>query len=121
MPLRTLSQLAADEGLSSYQVKQAVRDGLEYVALGSRKFIADGAWERFIAERTKRCQGVTGDRASSLTTIEAASTISAGPKTVAAGSAARALSIAAKLKSRSRSSSMGGTEKTVRVIPPKSS
>jgi hypothetical protein len=39
MPLRTVAQVAADEGLSTYQVKRALDDGLAYVQLGGRKLI----------------------------------------------------------------------------------
>lgn len=49
MALRSLAQFQREEGLTRYQVDQLIRQGLEYVPVGSRKMIPSGAWEKFIA------------------------------------------------------------------------
>jgi hypothetical protein len=117
MALRTIQQFQKTEGLSRYQVDALIRSGLEYIMVGSRKMIPDGAWERFLAENTvKSCQEETTAPAFAGSTSEALST-SSGLRTVAAGSAARARQIGNKLKSRSRSSSTDGSDELGRVIP----
>jgi hypothetical protein len=121
MALRTIQQFQASEGLTRYQVDALIRSGLEYIMVGSRKMIPDGAWERFLAENTvKSCREETTALASASSIKEASFTF-AGQKTVAAGSAARARMIGDKLKSHSRSSSTDASAAPARVIPMRSS
>lgn len=120
MALRTIRQFQNAENLTRYQVDALLRTGLEHVVIGSRKMIPDGAWERWQEANTvKSCQDETTAHAFAGSISEGAS-MSAGLKTVAAGSAARARQIGNSLKSRSRNSSMGDSEKLGHVIPMRS-
>lgn len=120
MGLRTIREFQKAEGLTRYQVDTLLRTGLEHVVIGSRKMIPDGAWDRYLAENTvKSCQDETTAHAFAGSISEGAS-MSAGLKTVAAGSAARAREIGNSLKSRSRNSSTGDSERLGHVIPMRS-
>lgn len=118
--LRTIPQFCRETGLSRYAVDTLIRVGrLEYVVVVERKMIPDGAYERFIdANTVKSCPAEIPVHASASST-SAASTMSSGRREVAAGSAARALQIAARLKSRSPRSSTPDSGEPALVIPMK--
>lgn len=116
MPLRSLKQFQEQEALSRYQVELLLQDGLEHVLIGSRKMIPEGAFERFTCERTvKACRDPEKGPASGFIENERATTF-IGAKTVAAGSARRALQIANALKSSSRNGSSPDKESPGRVV-----
>ena len=116
--LATPRQAAAVMGLTEAQVRGLVRGGrIGHIVVGKRVMVPRDAIERFIADNTVQpCRVETLDHASGSSKSGAAIT-SSGLKAVAAGSAARALQIADKLKSRSPSSSTCVTETPARVIP----
>lgn len=120
--LASLAQTAEFMGLSESQVRQLIRSRrLEHILVGRRPFVPKTAIPRFIAENTVQpCHDETPAPVSASSKSGAVFT-SAGPKLVAAGSAARARQIANKLKSRSPSSCASEHEPAARVIPLKSS
>ena len=120
--LASLAQTAKVMGLSVSQVRQLIRSRrLEHILVGRRPFVPKTAIPRFIAENTVQpCHDETPAPVSASSKSGAVFT-SAGPKLVAAGSAARARQIANKLKSRSPSSCASEHEPAARVIPLKSS
>ena len=120
--LASLAQTAKVMGLSVSQVRQLIRSRrLEHILVGRRPFVPKTAIPRFIAENTVQpCHDETPAPVSASSKSGAVFT-SAGPKLVAAGSAARARQIANKLKSPLRSSCASEHEPAARVIPLKSS
>ena len=116
--LASLAQTAKVMGLSVSQVRQLIRSRrLEHILVGRRPFVPKTAIPRFIAENTVQpCHDETPAPVSASSKSGAVFT-SAGPKLVAAGSAARALQIAERLKSRSPSSSTCETATPDHVIP----
>jgi excisionase family DNA binding protein len=120
--LETPKQLAARVGLSERKVRLLIQTKqLEHVMIGCRVHIPCGAFERFIDERSvKPCRDETRDPAFVGSTSVNAS-ISLGPRTAAAASAALARRTANELKSFSGSSSTPEGEKTAQVIPLKCS
>src|SRR5215207_5307949 len=113
MPLRTLTQFAADERLPIGRVRALVNDQkLAHVLIGKRAHIPDGAWERYIADNmVEPCRVETPVPASASSNGVAPST-SHGLTAAAAGSARRVQAIADKLKSRSPSSSASASGTT---------
>src|SRR6516164_2606374 len=120
--LASLAETAKVMGLSGSQVRQLIRSGrLEHILVGRRPFVPKTAMPRFLAENTVQpCHDETPAPVSASSKSGAVFT-SAGPKLVAAGSAARARQIANKLKSRSPSSCASEHEPAARVTPLKSS
>jgi excisionase family DNA binding protein len=116
--LATPKQTAEVMGLTEAQVRGLIRAGrIAHVMVGKRPMIPRAAIENFIAQNTVLpCPVETLERASASSKSVGATTLS-GLKTVAAGSAARALQIASSLKSRSPSSSTSEPETRGRVIP----
>jgi excisionase family DNA binding protein len=120
--LLTIKQAARKMGVKDGQIRKLVRDGrLAHVKVGSRAMIPRGAIEQFIAENTVQpCQGeIRGPVYGSSKSADAST--SAGLNQAAAGSAARALQIANKLKSHSPNSSTPDSEQADRETPRKSS
>jgi hypothetical protein len=120
--LASLGQTAEVMGLSVPQVRGLIRSRrLEHIPVGGRLFVPKTAIPRFIAANTvQSCHDETLAPASASSKSGAVFT-SAGPKLAAAGSAARALQIANKLKSPLPSSCASEHEPAAPVIPLKSS
>ena len=120
--LARVTQVAKVMGLTEAQVRGLVHGRrIEHVMVGRRPFIPKSAIQRFIAENTvPSCRDETLGPVSAFSKSDGAFT-SAGPKLAAAGSAARALQIASKLKSSSSNSSASARAAAARVIPLKSS
>ena len=96
--LETPKQLAAQVGLPVKRIYDLLNEGqLDYVLIGCRKHIPQGAWERFVQERTIKCLDVTKAPASSGSRNGSAGT-SSGPTADAAASEALAREHASKLK-----------------------
>jgi excisionase family DNA binding protein len=116
--LATLKQAAEVMGPTEAQVRGLVRAGkLAHVMVGKRVMIPRDAIEQFIAaNRVMTCRVEIQDHA--FTGIETARAgTSPGPSEAAAGSARRALRIAASLKSPSPISCTKPDEVSVPVIP----
>jgi excisionase family DNA binding protein len=98
--LETPKQLAARVNLSERQVRHLIQTRqLEHVPIGKRVLIPVGAFARFLeAKKVTPCQDEIREPASVGSTSVNAS-ISYGPKTAAAVSAALARQTANKLKS----------------------
>ena len=124
LPLLTTIKVAGEVlGLTDDQVRGLLRERrIRYVLVGKRYMIPRDAIATFITENTvePRCQDETRGRDFDSSTSASAIT-SFGPRTAAAGSAARARQIASKLKSPSSNSCTSATEAPGRVIPLKSS
>jgi excisionase family DNA binding protein len=120
--LATPKQAAQVMGPTEAQVRGLVRNGrIAHVLVGKRVMIPRTAIEDFISQNTVQpCRGETQERAYAFSKSVDATT-SSGLKTVAAGSAARALQIASSLKSRLPNSSTSEPETPGRVIPLRSS
>ena len=99
MRVETLKQLAdrvgispGQVGISPGQVRHLVQSGrLQHVRIGARRFVPEGAWERFITDNTVTpCPDATvaPDYAGSQS---ASASTSPGPTTAAAASAQLAL------------------------------
>ena len=92
MQVETLKQLADRVGISLGQARHLVCSGrIEHVRIGARRFVPEGAWERFITTNTVMpCPDATvaPDYAGSLS---ASASTSPGPSTAAAASAQLAL------------------------------
>jgi excisionase family DNA binding protein len=119
LPLLATPKLAASVmGLTESQARGLVRGGrIGHILVGKRVMIPRDAIERFISDNTvPPCRVETQDLVS-VSSKSAAVITSSGLKAVAAGSAARALQIADKLKSRLPSSSTCETETPAHVIP----
>ena len=103
--LLTIKQAVRRMGVKDGQVRKLTREGhLAHVEIGSRVMIPRGAIEQFIADNTVQpCRGEIPAPAFGFSKSADAFT-SAGLNQAAAGSAALALQIANKLKSRSPSS-----------------
>jgi excisionase family DNA binding protein len=116
--LATPKQAAEVMGPTEAQVRGLIRSGrLAHVMVGARIMIPRMAIENFIIENTVApCRDETKDRVSTGTGIANVGT-SPGQNEAAAGSAARALKIAASLKSHSPNSSTPATREPGRVIP----
>jgi excisionase family DNA binding protein len=120
--LLTIKQAARRMGVKDGQIRKLIRDGrLAHVNVGSRAMIPRGAIEQFIAENTVQpCQGeIRGPVYASSKSGDAFT--SAGLNQAAAGSAARALQIANKLKSHSPNSFTPEPEQADRETHRKSS
>jgi excisionase family DNA binding protein len=119
--LETPKQLAARLGLKERQIRSLIDSRkLEYVKIGSRAHIPDGAFERFVeANKVTPCQDGTRDQGSNGTAMVPHAT-SAGPKTVAAASARLAQQAAKKLKSSSPNGSKPEPENMGQLIRLKS-
>jgi excisionase family DNA binding protein len=119
--LATPKQAAEVMGPSESQVRALVRSGaLAHVPVGKRVMIPRSAIETYITENTVApCRDETKARTSFGIAAATAGT-SHGLNEVAAGSAQRALKIAASLNSPSRTSSTQPAEETGRVIRLKS-
>jgi len=127
--VETLKQLAdrvgispGQVGISPGQVRHLVQSGrLQHVRIGARRFVPEGAWERFITDNTVTlCPDATvaPDYAGSQSV--SAST-SPGPITAAAASAQLARLTANKLKSSSQNGCSGELAEKAQVIPLRSS
>ena len=104
--LATPKQVREVLPFSDYQLKALIRERqIGHVRVGSRVMIPRESVRQFIADNTVQPCRVETPAHVSASLKSAAPTTSSGPKPAAAGSAARALQIAAKLKSRSPSSS----------------
>jgi excisionase family DNA binding protein len=118
--LVTPKQAAEVMGPTEAQVRGLIREGkLAHVMVGARIMIPREAIDQFIVQNTRggvQCHDETKDRGSTGTATANVGT-SPGLSEVAAGSAARALAIADKLKSPSPSSSTPAHETQGRVIP----
>jgi hypothetical protein len=116
--LATPKQASAVMGPTEGQVRALMRKGLiAHVHVGRRLMIPRDAIERFIQENTVQpCRDETPVPVSASSKKEGAFT-SAGPKLAAAGSVARVLQIADKLKSSSPSSCVSERAPADRVIP----
>src|SRR5918995_408508 len=122
MPLRTIRQVAGDEGLTVSQVRRLVEEGrLEFIHIGSRKLIPEGAFERFMVENTVKVCRDEIPVPGSASSISGAASISPGLSAAAAGSARWEQAIAARLKAHSRGSSENASAEPARVIPMRSS
>jgi excisionase family DNA binding protein len=119
--LATPKLAAAVMGLTESQARGLVRAGrIGHIVVGKRVMIPRNAIEAFIAANmVPPCRVEIPDHAYASSKSGAATT-SSGLKAVAAGSAARALQIADKLRSRSPNSSISEPETPARVIPLKS-
>jgi excisionase family DNA binding protein len=120
--LITPKQAAAVMGPSESQIRALIHSGrLAHVLVGRRIMIPRDAIERFIRDNTVlQCLDEMPVPASAIS-INGAVFTSAGRSEVAAGSAARALLIAERLKSPLRSSSPEATAPVARVIQLRSS
>lgn len=120
--LATPKQAAEVMGPTEAQVRSLVRAGqIACVMIGKRVMIPRNAIEQFIADNmVTPCRAETQGHVYTGTATVRAGT-SPGPSEVAAGSAARALQIAHKLKSPSPNSSTRAPENPGRVIPLRSS
>jgi excisionase family DNA binding protein len=119
--LETPKQLAARVGLKERQIRTLIDSGkLEFVMIGSRVHIPDGAFERFVeANKVSPClDGTKVQDLNGIATVQPS--ISAGPRTAAAASAALALQAAKKLRSSSRNGSSSEDNQPAQVIPLKS-
>jgi excisionase family DNA binding protein len=116
--LATPKQAAAVMGLTESQVRALIREGrIAYVLIGKRSMVPRNAIDRFVQENmVQPCRVETLVPASGILKSGDVTT-SSGPTTVAAGSAARALQIADKLKLRLPSSSTNETAAQARVVP----
>jgi excisionase family DNA binding protein len=120
--LATPKQAAEVMGPTESQIRGLIRSGrLAHTLVGARVMIPRDAIEAFIINNTVTpCRAET--RVPTSTGIATASLgTSPGPSEAAAGSAARALRIAASLKSPSPNSSMPATAERGRVIRPQCS
>ena len=120
--LVTPKRAGAMMGITDSQVRALVHSGrLAHVLVGKRIMIPPAAIEQFIKDNTVLpCLAETPALVSASSKSGAVFT-SAGPKLVAAGSAARARQIASRLRSRSQSFSTSEPEPQARVIPLRSS
>jgi excisionase family DNA binding protein len=120
--LATPKQAAEVMGPTEAQVRGLIRAGrIAHVPVGKRVMIPREAIVRFIQENTVQPCPVETQEPVSAGSTSADATTSFGLSAVAAGSAARALKIAAKLKSPSRTSSTGQPAQAAPVIPLRSS
>ena len=118
MTLETPKQLAARVGLTERQIRGLIDSRkLEYVKIGCRVHIPDGAFERFVEQnKVTPCQDETkGQDSSGIVTVQPST--SAGQRTDAAASVRLARQIANKLKSCSPNGSKLGHENEAQVIP----
>ena len=122
MILETPKQLAARVGLKERQIRALIDSRkLEFVMIGCRVHIPEGAFERFIeANKVRPCLDATGAQDSNGIAMVQLS-ISAGPKTVAAASAQLARPTANRLKSSSQNGCKPEAESQGQVIRLKSS
>ena len=123
LPMLCTAKIAAEVmGLKPQQVRSLIRDQkIAYVPIAGRRMIPRDAIEEFIVRNTvSPCHVETPECGSASLRSEAISTLS-GLKAVAAGSAARKLQTADKLKSLSPNSSVHATAPPGRVIPLRSS
>jgi hypothetical protein len=123
LPMLCTAKMAAEVmGLKPQQVRSLIRDQkIAYVPIAGRRMIPRDAIEEFIVRNTvSPCHVETPECVSASLRSEAVSTLS-GLKAAAAGSAARALQTADKLKSLSPSSSARAAAPPARVIPLRSS
>jgi excisionase family DNA binding protein len=120
--LATPKQASEMMGLSVAQIRALVKSRkLAHVPVGSRNMIPRDAIQQFIVDNmVTPCRAETQDRAFAIS-ASAGAGISCGPSEAAAGSAARALLIADRLKSPSQTSSTLTPERRGRVIPLRSS
>jgi excisionase family DNA binding protein len=120
--LATPKQAAQVMGITESQARGLVRvKRIGHIVVGKRIMIPRNAIEPFIADNTvPPCRVEIPGPAYGSSKSGTATTLS-GLKAVAAGSAARALQIANKLKSRSQSSSTCEPGTPDRVIPLRSS
>jgi len=120
--LATPKQVREVLPFSDYQLKALIRERqIGHVRVGSRVMIPRESVRQFIADNTVQPCRVETQAHVSASLRSAAPTTSSGPMPAAAGSAARALKIAAGLKSRSRSFSNNEAAQPGRVIPLRSS
>jgi excisionase family DNA binding protein len=120
--LETPKQLAARVGLKERQIRTLIDSGkLEYVKIGCRVHIPDGAFERFIEHnKVTPCQDETKElNFTGAKTGEPS--ISFGQSTVAAASRQQALQTASKLRQSSRDGSKPDGGQQAQVIPLKPS
>jgi hypothetical protein len=120
--LETPKQLAKRVGVSERQIRYLVETrNLDYVMIGCRVHIPDGAFRRFLASRTvKSCPDETKGRDCGGWQSASAST-SPGPNTAGAASAQLARQTAHKLKSSSLNGCSGEVAEKAQVIPLRSS
>lgn len=120
--LMTVTQASHKMGITGNQVRNLIREGrLAHVKIGRRVMIPRGAIEEFIVDNTVQpCRGETLDPAFASSKGGDAFTF-AGLNQVAAGSAARALQMANKLKSSSLNSFTSESAKAALRTPRKSS
>jgi hypothetical protein len=120
--LETPKQLADRVGISKRKIDTLIRNRqIEYIEIGCRKFIPNGAFGRMIASRkVEPWAGETKDRASIGTVTDAPGT-SSGQSTAAAMSARLARQTAKKLKTSSRSGCSGADAELAQVIRLRSS
>jgi excisionase family DNA binding protein len=116
--LETPKQLAKRTGISERQIRSLISSGqLEYVKIGCRVHITDGAFERFIEQnKVTPCQRETVAQSCNGLQIEAPGT-SHGQSTVAAVSAQRTRQIAQQLKQSSPKKSTSEESAPAQVIP----
>jgi excisionase family DNA binding protein len=116
--LETPKQLAARVGLRERQIRSLIDSGkLEFVMIGKRVHIPDGAFERFIEEnRVTKCQDET--KVPNFNGAKLAEPItSCGPSTVAVAGARLVRQTANKLKSSSRNGCKQEPANKAQVIP----
>ena len=122
MILETPKQLAARVGLSERQIRSLIDAGkLEFVMIGCRIHIPDGAFERFIEENkvTPCLDGTRVQNSSGANLPEP--TISSGTRMMAATGARLVRQTANRLKQSSRNGSKHEAANTAPVILLKSS
>jgi excisionase family DNA binding protein len=116
--LATPKLAAAVMGLTESQARGLVRAGrIGHIVVGKRVMIPRNAIEAFITDNMVPPCRVEIPGPACASSKSAVATTSSGLKAVAAGSAARALQIADRLKSRSPSSSISEPAIPARVIP----
>jgi len=114
--VETPKQLAKRVGISERQIRHLVQTGkLDYVMIGCRIHIPDGAFRRFLAARNETRGRDCGGLRSAI-----AST-SPGPNTAAAASARLARQTANKLKSSSQNGCSSEDAERAQVIQLRSS
>jgi hypothetical protein len=122
MQVETLKQFARRVGITQGQARRLVQNGqLEYVTIGCRKLIVEGAWEKFITtNKVSVCLDVT--QAPDYAGLpNAGSSTSSGANAVAAASAQLARATANKLKSCSPSGCTAEDAEQAQVVPLRSS
>jgi excisionase family DNA binding protein len=98
-PVETIKQLAERTGLSKRTIRSIIQSGeLEHVCIVKRKYVPEGAFERYVDRNTVRpCRDET-KVPSCVGSPNVGATTSPGPSMAAAASARLALQTANELK-----------------------